>query len=409
MPTAPPYRAAPARRPVVEARETTAPLGVGRPAALALLVAGVLGAMVPQAAEIECIYAGAQCKLVTHRGLYTAERSFDGAHIDAVTAAGDPDLALARSIESLRQASDGRRLPLASSGIYYDDSADVWRNDNLLVEAARRFFLRGGGYFTVRQEYLDGVPRLGAGASLLAPLAGLAWLLWSERRTRRLSLSVDVDSRTARARSVGLGGATIVNALPFGAELRLQCGNDLDDARLPLVGVTGADGTPLPLLRGHALAHRADLARLVARVNRALADASPAGRSPSLALRLAPSLVLALASIALPVQVVVHGMSSIPSSDGEVEVTSSADRCEVDGMTLLRGARVAWSHRVGETTREFTAVVGGRPARTVPVTFEVRPERVTGFDCAEVARAGSNRGLRVTPSGIRRDSRDETR
>ena len=97
---APPYRASPDQRPVVALREFTAPLGVGRGAALVLLAAGLVGAMVPVAEEFECIQGErVDCKLTTHRGLYTTERKVDLRGLEGVTTTRDYDLPLRRAVE----------------------------------------------------------------------------------------------------------------------------------------------------------------------------------------------------------------------------------------------------------------------------------------------------------------------
>ena len=394
---APPYRASPDQRPVVALREFTAPLGVGRGAALVLLAAGFVGATVPVAEEFECIQGErVDCKLTTHRGLYTTERKVDLRGLEGVTTTRDFDLPLRRAVELLEMESDGRRLPLPTRGIYYDPR-DVWRRDGGLVETARRFFQSGSwGYFAVLQR-AEGDALAWAALSVVAPLAGLAWLLFAERKTRRVSLTVDPNARTAHARSAGLGGRAIDRAAMLGVNARAERIDDAMAGNRPLLRLVSDDGAPLPLLTGHVLAHGAAFDRIALRANRALAHNTPADGSPSIVARFGPSALLALALVALVARVVTQREALVPIT-GRLAITSSLDRCELEGLTLQRGARLELSALVGVTTRTLTVRMPDGATRTAPVSFSVRPGGVATFDCARLRETPPAGGFRATPA-----------
>jgi hypothetical protein len=263
-----PYREAPPPRPVVALREVTAPLGVGRGAAAALLLAGLVGASVVQATELACIRidGGTWCTFITHRGFSADERVVDGPGV-----------------------------PLPRRGLYYDP-LDVWRDDDRLADTARAFFRGDAGtcFAVLRRAGVGGAFALAV--SLLAPLAGVAALLLAERRTRVITLTIDPAGRVARA-------------------------------------------------------------------NRALAAGAPADPSPPAWLRLAPSALLAAASLALVARVAPR-LEALPPTTGTVALTSSATRCAVDGMTLLRGGRVEWSAPVGLTRRTLVVTMPDGAGRT---------------------------------------------
>lgn len=399
----PPYRAAPAPRPRFALREVTAPLGVGRGAACALLVTGALAASAPQAVELECILGGQECKLVTHSGLLDDERAVDARRVHEVT--GDPHISLQRSVERLA-SQGGRRLVLPARGVYYDPD-DMWRDDGDLAATARAFFVEHrGGYFTVRQRAVD-VPSYAAFAwGLLAPLVGAAWLAWSERKTRALRLEVDPSEGTAHARSVGLGGPAIDRADALGLDARLLRHDHPSAPHLPLLRVANPGAPSLPLLTGHAPEHCVTFDRLAARANAALSGDASALRSPSRALRLAPSGLVLAASIALPLRVLAQ-QESLPPVTGTIVVTASTDRCAVGGVSLLPGGTIEARAPVGVTTRWFPTVAPNHRAWSVQVNFEVRPGARTVFDCRHLRDAQG--ALRATWQGVWPATRDDAR
>jgi hypothetical protein len=392
------YRAAPIERPRIALREVTAPLGFGRGLALAMLVAGSVAAMVPQAETLDCIHSGddTECNAIVFRGLFDSYRHLDTSGLADVVPSSDPDLPLREALARYERQSDGRRLALPSRGVYYDP-ADVWRNDARLVATARGFLLehREWNYFAIRQSHQGVSEHLASAVSFAAPLLGLALLLLAERKTRVVTLTIDPNARAAHARSVGLGGPALDRACSFGPDARLQRVDDAGSLHLPLVRVTSDDGGTPPIFTGHAFEHREALDRVTRRANRALSEGTAADPSPSLALRFGATALLALASVGLAARVASH-RAEFPATTGTVALTNSIERCESEGVTLLRGGAMEWVTSAGLTTRTFS-VPGGPP---VPVTFEVRPDQRTAFDCA-LLRGAPPRGLRVRVEDVR--------
>ncbi len=368
-----PYREAPQTGPLVALHEVTAPLGVGRGAAAALLLVGLAGAGVTQATEFECIRvpAGADCKLTTHRAYSSDER-----------------------------AVDGPAAALPPRGVYYDGAADMWRDDDRLADTARAFFRDGtANYFAVLHRP-GGRSSLACALSRLAPLAGVAALLFAERRTRVVALTIDPAGRVARARSVGLGGPAVDRESPVGGQPRLRLTDEPAAPYLPVLRVASEDGASPPLLVAHNARQRPTFDRLVARANRALAEGAHADRSPSLGLRLAPSALLVLASLGLFVRVATF-RGALPPITGTIALTSGATRCALDGMTLLPGGHVEWEAPVGLTTRTLDVTTPDGARRAASVIFAVRPGARTTFDCALVTSATAR--LWVTPYDVRTD------
>ncbi|MEZ4393594.1 MAG: hypothetical protein R3A48_21205 [Polyangiales bacterium] len=383
------YRASPAERSRVELRALTAPLA-GRKEALSLLAFGALAASLPQAAELRCA-RGSACVLEVHRGFGVAERALELRALGQVVP-GPENLRLLRSARLLEGQREPLILRLPARGIYRGADG-VWRNDDGLVEAARGFFLRGAGdSFAVRQRAAGGPERIALGVSLVAPLLGLAALAWSERKTRWIRLSLDPNLRTARARSVGFGGATLDRTCALGPDASLQRVDDLG-TYLPLVRAVGGDAATLPLLTGHAFAHRADLDRLVDRANRALREGSAGDPSARALSRVAGTALIALGLAALVARVL-EARAEQPSTRGTLEVSCSIARCAFGGVTLTRGARMEWGAAVGRTTQRFSV-----DGDEVPVTFEVQPGARTRFDCAALERI-PGRPLLATPAGV---------
>lgn len=391
------YRASPAERSHVELHALTAPLA-GRKEALFLLGFGAFAAALPQAAELRCARAanGPACVLEVHRGFGASERALKLQALGQVVP-GPENLRLLRSARLLEGQREPLILRLASRGIYRGADG-VWRNDDGLVEAARGFLLRGDGdAFAVRQRAAGRPERIALGVSLLAPLLGLAALAWSERRTRWIRLSLDPNLRAARARSVGFGGATLDRTCALGPDASLQRVDD-PGTFFPLVRAVGGDAATLPLLTGHAPAHRADFDRLVDRANRALREGSAGDPSPRALSRVAGTALLALGLAALVARVL-GARAEQPSTRGTIEVSCAIERCAFGGVTLSRGARMEWGAKVGRTTQTFSIPEPGAGAREVQVTFEVQPDARTRFDCAAL-RSFPAGAFVATPAGV---------
>lgn len=391
------YRASPAERSRVELRALTAPLG-GRTEALFLLAFGAFAASLPQAAELRCARGanGPACVLEVHRGFGVEERSL-GLRALGQVVPGPEDQRLLRSARLLEGQREPLILRLPARGIYRGADG-LWRNDDGLVEAARGFFLRGAGdSFAVRQRAAGGPERIALGVSLFAPLLGLAALAWSERKTRWIRLSLDPNLRAARARSVGFGGATLERTCALGPDARLQRVDDLGTF-LPLVRAVGGDAATLPLLTGHAVAHRADFDRLVDRANHALDSGNSRDRGARASSRVAGTALLALGLAALVARVVGARVEQ-PSTRGTIEVSCAIARCAFGGVTLSRGARMEWGAAVGRTTQRFSIPGAGAVAREASVTFEVQPDARTRFDCAAL-NSFPARAFVATPAGV---------
>lgn len=392
------YRPVPRAAEVVAVAAWTAPLGVWRAVALVLLLLGGGAALVPQAAVLACVQQplGPACVLSSHRVLVVQREPVDLVGLRGVSTTADPDLPLRRALMLRALESEGVYLPLPTRGIHRD-AAGAWHDDGQLVERARVFFRGRRGAFAVVQRGSRPVDHAMRAMALLGPLGALLALWRAERQTRRLGLTVDLNLRVARGRSVGFGGRSMAREMAFAPGSRLLRTDEADAPHRPFVRVAGADGASTPLLTGHHPAHAASFDALVDRVHRALAAGADDGAGADSARRLGPSVLLALAAMALGLRALV-GVSALPDVSGQVAVTSTAPSCEVEGLTLRRGGYLSWSAPVGQNTTRTVSAQGpdGRPVQA-PVRFEVAPGRTSTFDCARLVREPVGVELRVSP------------
>lgn len=354
----------------------------------ALALAGALWvATFPLAEHLACEWVdeGATCRLAVHRGLFTTRANV------GMREAGD--------VRDLRDDSPPRTSPIFTRdarGLIvprranYRGRGGVWRDDDDVRNATVAFYDGRGMAFEVR---LLRDPSTAALCLALAALSLLA-VAFTERRTRVFTLSIDPDERSARGRSVGLGGPTLDREHAVGADPKAVVTNDLGASHLPLLRMVSSGEPALPLLTGHSYRHTETLERVASRVNCALSIGRAADPSPSLALRLGPSVVLVVAAVALVLRVGVS-LATLPETTGTVVVRNTAERCDFDGMTLLRGAEMQWDEPAGEHTRVFTHTEGMLRSRQVTVVLGVAPGRRTEFDCATL-RADTD-PVRVEP------------
>ncbi len=393
------YRPVPRESPIVEVGAWTAPLGIGRPVAFGLLLLGLAGALRTWATTLACVHRAGipACDLIIHRPLFVTRRPIDLRGLRGVSTTTDPDLPLGRAVALHARASEGSYLPLPTRGIYRDPDG-VWRHDGALFETARGFFQGRRGAFEVRQVSLGRDSPLASAWLLLGPLGAMAAVLWAERKTRRLDLWVDPNLRIARSRSVGFGGPSLTREVAFGAHVWLQRSDAPGPPHLPMVRVVGEGGASLPIFTGHAVEHGPTLDGLIARAHQALSrgassrGGSRAGSSSGVR-RLGPSGLLVAAAAGLGAWVV-GGLAGLPDTEGTVEVVSSITRCDSEGMTFLRGARMSWTAPVGSATTRLFTVPPGAPRR---VRFFVAPGRTTTFDCARIVAEPGVRELRAMP------------
>jgi hypothetical protein len=339
--------------------------------------------MVPFGADLVCVRREAlRCEIAVHRGLFSERRALDLGGVRRIAEHRNPTLRLQRAVQQYQSQSDPSALPLPEVGLYLNPSGQ-WRDDERLHLAAAAFFARGeGSRFAIRQRTVGAAERAGWIAALLAPLVGLFALVMAERRTRKLDLTIDPNARHARGRSVGFGGARLDRDYRFGQNPRLQRMDDPSGSGLAMVRVASDDGATLPLLTSHDPAHRETFDRLIARANEALTRGTDGSPSPSGLVRVAPSVALFGALVALVVAFVAH-MNALPGSTGVIEVNGRTGSCEMDGMTLLVGGQVQWHVPAGRHERTFRPH-GYANEQSVTVDFEVAPDEVTRFDCGEV-------------------------
>lgn len=368
---------------MVTATETSPRPRAGLAVAAVALAVALLLATRPLAQRLWCErgHDGARCHLEEHRGLTRSRASLGVDSVDVVRAATEGATGFFGGEVSYIRLGHQGRLRLPRRGLYLRGDG-AWATDDRVVETATAFLRGEGARFELRA--VDGVGA-GAGGIVFAVIA-LTLVMLAERRSRVFTLSVDLDARTAHGRSVGLGGPTLDRTHPVGAEPRVIRTDDGAPPHLPMLRVASASEATLPILTGHAEAHGEALDQLAERVNAALTAGGAAGPSPSLALRFAPSVAIALTSIALLLRVSV-GLATLPETEGTVALRNTAERCDYDGVTLLRGAEMQWSAPAGVSTRVFTLSEGMLRAHQVPVVIEVAPGRVTPFDCASLRSA----------------------
>lgn len=354
--------------------------------------------MAPHATVLACVQqpVGPACVLSTHRVLGVHREALDLVGFRGVSTTADPDLPLRRALMLRALEREGVYLPLPTRGIHRD-AAGVWHDDGQLVQRARAFFQGRRGAFAVVQRATRPVDHGVLAMALLGPLGALLALWRAERQTRRFTLTVDLNFRVARGRSAGLGGRTMAREMAFAPGSRLLRTDEADAQHRPFVRVAGPDGASTPLLTGHHPTHTRTLDSLIERVHRALAASADEGAGADSVRRLGPSVLLALAAMALGLRALV-GVSALPEVRGQVAVTSTAPTCEVEGLTLLRGGYLSWGAPVGQnTTRRVTAQgPDGGPVQA-RVRFEVAPGRTSTFDCARLVRAPQGVELRASP------------
>lgn len=368
-------------------REVTPRSRVALAVSAVALAAAFWVATFPLAEHLACAWGndGPSCRLVVHRGLYRTRADVGMREVGDVRPSRDESPSRASPIFE----HEGQRLIVPRRALYRGRFG-VWRDDDDVRNAAVAFDNGRGDALDVR------LLRDASTAALCLALAALSLLAvaFTERRTRVFTLSVDPDARSARGRSVGLGGPTLDREHAIGADPKAVVTNDPGAAHLPLLRMVSSGEPALPLLTGHSYRHTDTLERVASRVNDALARGSDADPSPSLALRLGPSVVLVVAAVSLILRVGVS-LATLPETTGTVVVRNTAERCDVDGMTLLRGAEMQWDEPAGEHTRVFTHTEGMLRSRQVTVVLGVAPGRRTEFDCAAL-RDGTD-PVRVGP------------
>ncbi|MEZ4407273.1 MAG: hypothetical protein R3A52_12450 [Polyangiales bacterium] len=382
------YRPTPGRRPAVTVREVT-PRSRAALAVSALALAAAVGFASRRLAErftAENHVHGSRCEVEVFRGL---------SHDAEVVPCNVGEVREARGRDRLGAGPfirlDGRRLLLPRRALYAGVDR-VWRDDDDAVNAATAFFQYESTSKSFDLRVVHGTST-GAIALALAALSLLA-VAFTERRTRVFTLSVDPDARSARGRSIGLGGPTLDREHAVGADPKAVVTNDPGASHLPLLRLVSSGEPALPILTGHSYRHTDTLERVASRMNDALARGSDADPSRSLALRLGPSVALVVAAVALILRVGVS-LATLPETTGTVVVRNTAERCDFDGMTLLRGAEMQWDEPAGEHTRVFTHTEGMLRSRQVTVVLGVAPGRRTEFDCAAL-RDGTD-PVRVGP------------
>jgi len=386
------YRPVPRALPEIVLRGWTEPLGWGRAVALGLLVLGLGAGLQVQVTTMECSYRAARlvCDLGSHRPLWVTHQRHDLRELRGVRTTANPRLPLQEAFALYALASDGPHLPVPTQGIYRDMDG-VWHQDGRLFEAAWAFVRARQGSFAIRQVRNDPRGRMVAAWAALVPWLALGAVLWAERKTRRWALRLDLNLRTARGQSTGLGGGTLTKEASFGHDPRLQRTDSPTAPHLPMLRVTSDDGTSLPALVGHRPEHAKALDQLADRGNRALTEGAVVDPGATAARRFVPSAVLAMGAAMLG-GVVAAGVSSMPSTHGQILLMSSVDRCETEGVTLLRAGALSWQAPVGSSTVRSVSVTGpdGR-TRSARVRFQVSPERTTTFDCARLVNAPIDR------------------